>query len=49
MYYDAEMPLLQLMFSVLKTLTGQEVIVELKNDLSIKGTLKSVDPCVAQG
>ena len=33
----------QLIFSVLKTLTGQEVTVELKNDLSISGKLKSVD------
>ncbi|CAD6573078.1 MAG: hypothetical protein CYPHOPRED_005063 [Cyphobasidiales sp. Tagirdzhanova-0007] len=32
-----------LIFSVLKTLTGQDVTVELKNDLSIQGTLKSVD------
>lgn len=34
---------LQLIFSVFKTLTDQEVVVELKNDLSITGTLKSVD------
>lgn len=33
----------QLIFSVFKTLTDQEVTVELKNDLSIVGTLKSVD------
>lgn len=33
----------QLIFSVFKTLTDQEVTVELKNDLSIIGTLKSVD------
>ncbi|KAH8916352.1 U6 snRNA-associated Sm-like protein LSm2 [Atractiella rhizophila] len=32
-----------LMFSVFKTLTDQVVVVELKNDLSIQGTLKSVD------
>ncbi|KAM0747526.1 U6 snRNA-associated Sm-like protein LSm2 [Meredithblackwellia eburnea MCA 4105] len=32
-----------LIFSVFKTLTDQEVIVELKNDVSISGTLKSVD------
>ncbi|KAK4702681.1 U6 snRNA-associated Sm-like protein LSm2, partial [Phenoliferia sp. Uapishka_3] len=32
-----------LIFSVFKTLTDQEVVVELKNDLSIIGTLKSVD------
>ncbi|SCV71643.1 BQ2448_3231 [Microbotryum intermedium] len=32
-----------LIFSVFKTLTDQEVTVELKNDLSIVGTLKSVD------
>jgi hypothetical protein len=39
--------ILQLIFSVFKTLTGQEVIVELKNDLSIQGKLKSVDQCVS--
>ncbi|KAI9442519.1 hypothetical protein H4582DRAFT_2202597 [Lactarius indigo] len=33
----------QLIFSVFKTLTDQRVTVELKNDLSITGTLKSVD------
>lgn len=33
----------QLIFSVFKTLTDQEVTVELKNDLSITGVLKSVD------
>jgi len=32
-----------LIFSVFKTLTDQRVTVELKNDLSITGTLKSVD------
>ncbi|KAG0151308.1 hypothetical protein CROQUDRAFT_56923 [Cronartium quercuum f. sp. fusiforme G11] len=32
-----------LIFSVFKTLTGQEVTVELKNDLAIQGTLASVD------
>ena len=32
-----------LMFSVFKTLTEQIVTVELKNDLCIMGTLKSVD------
>ncbi|KAI3628628.1 LSM2 [Malassezia furfur] len=32
-----------LMFSAFKTLTGQTVVVELKNDLAIQGTLKSVD------
>jgi hypothetical protein len=35
--------LLQLIFSVFKTLTDQQVTVELKNDLSITGVLKSVD------
>jgi U6 snRNA-associated Sm-like protein LSm2 len=35
--------MLQLIFSVFKTLTDQQVTVELKNDLSITGTLKSVD------
>ncbi|CAF9921379.1 MAG: U6 snRNA-associated Sm-like protein LSm2 [Heterodermia speciosa] len=32
-----------LFFSFFKTLVDQEVVVELKNDISIKGTLKSVD------
>ncbi|ODQ63886.1 U6 snRNA-associated Sm-like protein LSm2 [Nadsonia fulvescens var. elongata DSM 6958] len=32
-----------LFFSLFKTLVGQEVTIELKNDLSIRGTLKSVD------
>lgn len=32
-----------LIFSFLKTLVGQEVTVELKNNLKIRGTLKSVD------
>ena len=36
----------QLIFSVFKTLTDQRVTVELKNDLSITGTLKSVDQFV---
>lgn len=35
------------MFSAFKTLTGQTVTVELKNDLAIQGTLKSVDQYVA--
>ncbi|TFY61543.1 hypothetical protein EVG20_g7008 [Dentipellis fragilis] len=35
-----------LIFSVFKTLTDQRVTVELKNDLSITGTLKSVDQSV---
>ena len=30
-------------FSFFKTLIDQEVTVELKNDIQIKGTLKSVD------
>ncbi|KAK9477394.1 hypothetical protein V1514DRAFT_123826 [Lipomyces japonicus] len=32
-----------LFFSFFKTLIDQEVTVELKNDMSIRGTLKSVD------
>ncbi|KAK3172607.1 U6 snRNA-associated Sm-like protein LSm2 [Lepraria neglecta] len=32
-----------LFFSFFKTLVDHEVTVELKNDISIKGTLKSVD------
>ncbi|GAA96352.1 hypothetical protein E5Q_03018 [Mixia osmundae IAM 14324] len=32
-----------LIYSVFKTLTEQVVTVELKNDLAIRGTLKSVD------
>ncbi|KIO32187.1 hypothetical protein M407DRAFT_111487 [Tulasnella calospora MUT 4182] len=34
---------IMLIFSVFKTLTDQEVVVELKNDLCITGVLKSVD------
>lgn len=37
---------IQLIFSVFKTLTDQTVTVELKNDLSITGVLKSVDQYV---
>jgi hypothetical protein len=37
---------LELIFSVFKTLTDQTVTVELKNDLSITGVLKSVDQSV---
>jgi U6 snRNA-associated Sm-like protein LSm2 len=32
-----------LFYSFFKTLVGKEIIVELKNDLEIKGTLVSVD------
>lgn len=32
-----------LLFSFLKTLVGQTVTVELKNDVKVTGTLKSVD------
>ncbi|KAJ1631819.1 hypothetical protein T492DRAFT_905612 [Pavlovales sp. CCMP2436] len=32
-----------LFYSFFKTLIGQEVVVELKNDLAIRGTLHSVD------
>lgn len=32
-----------LFYSFFKTLVGKEVIVELKNDLEIKGVLHSVD------
>ncbi|CAO1628871.1 unnamed protein product [Jaminaea pallidilutea] len=32
-----------LIFSFFKTLTGQPVTIELKNDVAITGTLKSVD------
>ena len=35
-------------YSFFKTLTDQVITVELKNDLSITGTLKSVDQSVAQ-
>lgn len=34
---------MQLFFSYFKDLVGQEVTVELKNDLAIRGTLHSVD------
>jgi U6 snRNA-associated Sm-like protein LSm2 len=33
----------QLIFSAFKTLTNQVVTVELKNDVAVTGTLKSVD------
>lgn len=33
----------QLIFSAFKTLTNQTVTVELKNDVAVTGTLKSVD------
>lgn len=33
----------QLFYSYFKTLVGKEVIVELKNDLAIRGTLQAVD------
>jgi U6 snRNA-associated Sm-like protein LSm2 len=36
-------PVLQLIFSAFKTLTNQTVTVELKNDIAVTGTLKSVD------
>ena len=32
-----------LFYSFLKTITGKEVVLELKNDLKIQGVLKSVD------
>jgi len=32
-----------LLYSFLKTLTGQEVVFELKNDLKIRGVLRSID------
>ncbi|KAK9466889.1 hypothetical protein V1512DRAFT_262579 [Lipomyces arxii] len=32
-----------LFFSFFKTLIDEEVVIELKNDMSIRGTLKSVD------
>lgn len=32
-----------LLYSFLKTLTGQEVVLELKNDLKIRGTLTAID------
>ena len=32
-----------LFYSFFKTLVGQEVVVELKNDLAVKGILHSVD------
>lgn len=35
--------LVQLFYSFFKTLVGKELIVELKNDLAIRGTLHSVD------
>ncbi|PWN21705.1 Sm-like ribonucleo protein [Microstroma glucosiphilum] len=35
--------LAELIFSFFKTLTGQPITIELKNDVAITGTLKSVD------
>ncbi|GMM49422.1 Sm-like protein [Starmerella bacillaris] len=32
-----------LLYSFLKTITEKEIVIELKNDLKIRGTLKSVD------
>ena len=46
LYTPAHGAEIQLIFSVFKTLTDQQVTVELKNDLSITGVLKSVDQCV---
>ena len=34
---------LMLFYSFFKTLVGKEVVVELKNDLAVRGTLHSVD------
>ena len=42
-FYATLQPFQQLIFSAFKTLTGQQVTIELKNDLAIQGTLKSVD------
>ncbi|XP_050297972.1 U6 snRNA-associated Sm-like protein LSm2 isoform X1 [Anthonomus grandis grandis] len=42
--YAAEVPKMVLLFySFFKSLVGKDVVVELKNDLSICGTLHSVD------
>jgi len=43
MGFDCVCSLVQLFFSYFKDLVGQEVTVELKNDLAIRGTLHSVD------
>ena len=32
-----------LFYSVFKRLIGKEIVIELKNDLSLRGTLHSVD------
>ncbi|GAA5981042.1 hypothetical protein JCM11641_001437 [Rhodosporidiobolus odoratus] len=40
---SSPIPFPQLIFSVLKTLQDQELTVELKNDMAIRGQLKSVD------
>lgn len=34
---------MQLFFSFFKTLVGKQIAVELKNDVSLTGTLESVD------
>ncbi len=36
-------PIVMLFYSFFKSLVGKDVVVELKNDLSICGTLHSVD------
>ncbi|KAL9261731.1 Sm-like protein [Drosera capensis] len=36
-------PITMLFFSYFKEIVGREVVVELKNDLAIRGTLRSVD------
>lgn len=40
---DPHSPPVQLIFSFFKTLTNQPITIELKNDVAITGTLKSVD------
>ncbi|KAK4189024.1 hypothetical protein QBC35DRAFT_494497 [Podospora australis] len=40
---EAREPIIMLFFSFFKTLIDQEVMVELKNDIRIRGILKSVD------
>lgn len=45
--YMLYMPLIQQLqqfYSFFKTLVGKKIVVELKNDVSLRGTLHSVDP-----
>jgi U6 snRNA-associated Sm-like protein LSm2 len=40
---ESHLRVLQLFYSFFKSLVGKEIIVELKNDMSVKGVLVAVD------